>query len=120
MKSLDLPFGVDFVLLDGEEFIFRNRTLLPRLGAFRAEYAAGRLPGHYRCGVLLDMVGDAKLQIYQEKYERFLGGHAAAGRFDLGDRGAAGRAGIHPAGRNTKSATTTCRCTTSAGFRSAT
>ena len=67
MKSLDLPFGVDFVMLDGEEFIFQEDGHY-FLGSehFAREYAAGRLPGHYRCGVLLDMVGDANLQLHEE------------------------------------------------------
>ena len=63
-------FGVDFVMLDGEEFIFNTRHRY-FLGSeyFARQYAAGRLPyqGRYRWGVLLDMVGDAQLQLPQER-----------------------------------------------------
>ena len=99
MKSLDLPFGVDFVLLDGEEFIFHEQGHY-FLGSehFAREYAAGRLSGRYRCGALLDMVGDADLQIYEEYNSVSWDDVPAGGRFDLGDRGAAGRAGIRPSG----------------------
>ncbi len=63
-------FGVDFVFFDGEEFIFDRRDPF-FLGStyFARAYAAGNLPyaGRYRWGVLLDMIGDADLQLYQER-----------------------------------------------------
>ena len=73
MPSLDLPYGVDFVLFDAEEFIFNPRGHY-FLGSehFARSYsqarAKGNLPYEYRWGVLLDMVGDANLQIYHERY----------------------------------------------------
>lgn len=67
----DLPgeLGVDFVLFDGEELVYRD-TDRYFLGSeyFSAEYARGALGVRYRWGVLLDMVGDADLQIFQERY----------------------------------------------------
>ena len=75
MASLDLPFGVDFVLFDGEEFIFseddhffRGSEYFARQYAAQRAKSAGQSKYRYRCGVLLDMVGDANLQIYQEGY----------------------------------------------------
>ena len=66
----DLPgrLGVDFVLFDGEELVFREGDLY-FLGSehFAQEYVANPPPYRYRWGVLLDMVGDADLQIYQER-----------------------------------------------------
>ena len=60
--------GVDFVLLDGEEFIFNEQQEFFRGSKhFARAYASSRPPYRYRWGVLLDMVGDADLQIYQEK-----------------------------------------------------
>lgn len=71
MPQLGGVCGVDFVLFDGEEFIFDDRRDSDRyfLGAKRfAETYAAQPPQHrYRWGVLLDMVGDAELQIYQER-----------------------------------------------------
>ncbi len=70
MKGLHLPYGVDFVLFDAEEFIFREDD--PGnpyfLGSehFAREYAAGHANCHYRYGVLLDMVGNSDLQIFEE------------------------------------------------------
>ena len=68
----DLPGepGVDFVLFDGEELVYRD-TDRYFLGSefFASEYARGALGGvRYRWGILLDMVGDADLQIFQERY----------------------------------------------------
>jgi glutaminyl-peptide cyclotransferase len=68
MRGLELGYGVDFVFLDGEEFVFvpDGRYFLG------SEYFARRYaedpPGYrYRWGVLLDMIGDADLQIFQER-----------------------------------------------------
>jgi hypothetical protein len=60
---------VDFVFLDGEELIFNDQRDPYFLGAeyFAREYAAQPPPYRYRWGVLLDMIGDAELQIYQER-----------------------------------------------------
>lgn len=68
MAELDGKLGVDFVLFDGEELIFQERGDY-FLGSefFAREYAKNKPPYKYRWGVLLDMVGDADLQIYQEK-----------------------------------------------------
>ena len=67
MPKLESRYGVDFVLFDGEEFIFHPKGDF-FLGSehFAAEYRRQRLPYKYRWGVLLDMVGDKDLDIYQE------------------------------------------------------
>ena len=60
--------GFDFVLFDGEELVYEKNRDPFFLGSehFAREYVA-RPPGHkYKFGVLLDMVGDAQLQIYRE------------------------------------------------------
>jgi glutaminyl-peptide cyclotransferase len=70
MPKLDGPLGVDFVMLDGEELVYVDPRDPYCLGAtwFAKQYV-GKPPGHkYRWGVLLDMVGDADLQLYQEHY----------------------------------------------------
>jgi hypothetical protein len=69
VAAMRLPFGVDFVLFDGEEFIFKEDDPF-FLGSeyFARQYAAGHAGYRYRYAVLLDMVGAADLQIYQEKY----------------------------------------------------
>ena len=63
-------FGVDFVFLDGEEFIFTQRGGRYFVGSefFSRQYDADQLPykSHYHWGLLLDMIGDADLQIPQE------------------------------------------------------
>ncbi len=68
MPDLKGAIGVDFVLLDGEEFVFNNQNEY-FLGSeyFARAYATQPPPYHYRWGVLLDMIGDADLQIYQER-----------------------------------------------------
>ena len=73
MPALPGPVGIDFVLFDGEEYVFAPRdpyflgsTFYAR--QYLADRQAGRLPHTYRCGVLLDMVGDRDHEIWQEQH----------------------------------------------------
>jgi len=75
MPQLKGNYGVDFVLLDAEEFVFKDKnTFSPGdpyfVGSeyFARDYAANPPDYRYRWGVLVDMIGDRKLQIYQEKH----------------------------------------------------
>jgi hypothetical protein len=68
MPGLKGRYGVDFVLFDGEELVY-DKTRDPYfLGSehFAREYVANPPAHRYQCGVLLDMVADAQLQIYRE------------------------------------------------------
>ncbi|WP_460185129.1 M28 family peptidase [Thermopirellula anaerolimosa] len=70
--SAEFPrrFGVDLVLFDGEEFLFEEwQPYFQGSEYFAREYArsAKQRPWRYRAAVLLDMIGDADLQIYQER-----------------------------------------------------
>ncbi len=67
IPRLKFRYGVDFVFFDGEEFVFRE-TDPYFLGSeyFARHYASSPREFRYRWGVLLDMVGDAQLTIYQE------------------------------------------------------
>lgn len=68
LGKLDSPYGVDFILFDGEEFIFNDQDPYFLGSEFFARELAANPAGHsYRWGVLLDMVGDANLQIMQEQ-----------------------------------------------------
>ncbi|OHB77641.1 MAG: peptidase M28, partial [Planctomycetes bacterium RBG_16_64_10] len=69
MAALKSRYGVDFVLFDAEEFVFDERHPY-FLGSqwFAQRYARRRPNHHYRWGVLLDMVGDADLEIFQERF----------------------------------------------------
>ncbi|MCS7238854.1 MAG: M28 family peptidase [Thermoguttaceae bacterium] len=70
VNELGLSLGLDFVFFDGEEFIFRESDPY-FLGSefFARAYRDKQLPfeATYRWAVLLDMVGDADLQIFQER-----------------------------------------------------
>jgi glutaminyl-peptide cyclotransferase len=68
IPSLKTSYGIDFLLLDGEEFIFDERGRF-FLGSeyFAREYVKNKPPYSYRWGVLLDMVGDSDLQILQDR-----------------------------------------------------
>jgi hypothetical protein len=68
MPELNSKLGVDFVLFDGEELVFRESDRY-FLGSehFSREYVRHPPPHRYRCGVLLDMVGDEHLLIFQER-----------------------------------------------------
>jgi Peptidase family M28 len=69
MPTLDGPFGVDFVLFDAEELVYVDGRDPYFVGStYFAQQYATHPPSHvYRWGVLLDMVGDRDLQIYQER-----------------------------------------------------
>jgi glutaminyl-peptide cyclotransferase len=67
----DIPketkYGIDFVFLDGEEFIFNEQGRYFLGSEYFARDYVKNPPGYrYRWGVLLDMVGYKSLQICQE------------------------------------------------------
>jgi glutaminyl-peptide cyclotransferase len=68
MPKLQTRYGVDFVLFDGEEFIFQeDQPYFQGSEHFARLYVGSPPPYRYRWGVLLDMIGDAHLEIYQER-----------------------------------------------------
>ncbi|NDC54958.1 MAG: M28 family peptidase [Planctomycetia bacterium] len=73
VRALPGPVGVDFVFFDAEEFVVAPRDPYC-LGSnhFARQYAAavqaGGQPHRYRCGVILDMVADRDLEIFQEQH----------------------------------------------------
>ncbi len=69
MKDFDSKLGVDFVLFDGEELVYsRNDRYFLGSEWFAREYAGNKERDFkYRAAVLLDMVGDQSLEIYQER-----------------------------------------------------
>jgi glutaminyl-peptide cyclotransferase len=76
MPKLQTQYGVDFVLFDGEEFIFReddadNNPYFLGSVHFARQYVEEPPAYRYRWGVLLDMVGDTHLEIYQERNSMF-------------------------------------------------
>jgi glutaminyl-peptide cyclotransferase len=68
IPELRSKYGVDFVLFDGEELVYDGQRDPYFLGSehFAREYKTNRPDHQYRCGVLLDMVGDANLEILPE------------------------------------------------------
>jgi len=72
MEEFESEFGVDMVLFDGEELVYNSSRDPFFLGSthFAREYAATSQRQKYVAGILLDMVADADLQIYQEVNSR--------------------------------------------------
>ncbi|MGI9456274.1 MAG: M28 family peptidase [Aeoliella sp.] len=75
LPHLDPRVGVDFVLFDAEELVYGNNVYRRQQGEyflgskhFARDYRKNRPGYRYHWGVLLDMVGDAQLEILQEKY----------------------------------------------------
>jgi glutaminyl-peptide cyclotransferase len=68
VAQLDGKYGIDFVFFDGEEYVFVAKRDPMFLGStyFANQYATQRFDWKYQFGVLLDMVGDANLQIHYE------------------------------------------------------
>jgi hypothetical protein len=71
MPNLDASFGVDFVLFDAEEFVFEAKRdpLFVGSTGFANAYIAepDQRKFDYQCAVLIDMIGDAHLDLYWEK-----------------------------------------------------
>jgi hypothetical protein len=70
MPQLAGDIGVDFALFDGEELVYVDGRDPYFLGStwFAREYVREPSGHKYRWGVLLDMVGDSNLQLYQEQH----------------------------------------------------
>jgi Zn-dependent M28 family amino/carboxypeptidase len=73
LNTLPTAWGVDLVLLDGEELVYgRDGVYFLGSKAFAKAYAAdrraGRIKFRYRAGILLDMVGGKDLSIEREPY----------------------------------------------------
>ncbi len=70
VQSLPDRYGLDFALFDAEELVYSDRTDPYFLGSehFAREYRKHQRDYEYIAGVLLDMVGDTKLSIYQEHH----------------------------------------------------
>jgi glutaminyl-peptide cyclotransferase len=74
IPKIKCKYGVDFVFFDAEELIYRGPSAMGEgdpyfLGSthFALEYK-NRPPKHkYKWGVLVDLIGDASLELYQEK-----------------------------------------------------
>jgi len=68
VKELKGSIGIDFVFFDAEELVFAKGQPLFIGSTYFARDYVNNPPGHiYRRGVLVDMIGDAELQIYREK-----------------------------------------------------
>jgi glutaminyl-peptide cyclotransferase len=70
LPELDGDIGVDFALFDGEELVYVEGRDPYFLGStwFAQQYVRQPPEYKYRWGVLLDMVGDSNLQLYQEQH----------------------------------------------------
>jgi hypothetical protein len=69
VKDLPDRYGLDFVFFDAEELVYGRRgTYFLGSEYFAHDYAKGNRNYEYIAGVLLDMVGDAKLSIFQERH----------------------------------------------------
>jgi Zn-dependent M28 family amino/carboxypeptidase len=68
VKSLPERYGLDFVFFDAEELVYGRRgTYFLGSREFAEDYVNSKRDYEYVAGVLLDMVGDAELTIYQER-----------------------------------------------------
>jgi hypothetical protein len=68
MKKLKGPYGVDFLLVDGEEFVFRERDEYFLGSTYFAEQYKQKPPEYrYVAGVVVDMVADKRLALFFEE-----------------------------------------------------
>ncbi len=70
IEVLGGDYGIDFIFFDGEEFVFVDRRDPMFLGSqfFSDQYAAGRYDVKYESAILVDMIGDADLQLRLETH----------------------------------------------------
>lgn len=68
MQALEPKYGVDFVFFDGEELVYRRGDKY-FLGSefFARDYIANPPAHRYVYGVVVDMIADRNLNLYQEK-----------------------------------------------------
>lgn len=67
MGSLRPHYGIDFVFFDGEELVYDSRDKYFLGSEYFARQYVDQPPVHrYVAGVLVDMIGDKNLNIYQE------------------------------------------------------
>ena len=67
IAKIDCKYGIDFLFLDGEEFMFvRDGRFFLGSEYFARNYADNPPKHSYRWGLLLDMISDKDLQIYEE------------------------------------------------------
>jgi hypothetical protein len=91
LKDMDTPYGVDLVLFDGEELVY-DRVGEYFLGAkeFGRRYKAGLRDKNnkkrYVAGILLDMIGDADLNIAREVNSQRLAPQVVREVFDVAAR----------------------------------
>lgn len=69
LAALEGPYGVDIVFFDGEEFVYVDQRDPMFLGSthFANQYVQRQSDFRYAYAVLIDMVGDANLQIFFER-----------------------------------------------------
>jgi hypothetical protein len=68
IRELKPRYGIDFVFFDAEEFVFSSRDKYFLGSEHFARTYRDQPPMHrYRFGVLVDMIGDKRLTVYQEK-----------------------------------------------------
>lgn len=67
MRKIRPKFGVDFLFVDGEEFVFSDNDSYFLGSTHFAQQYKVKPPGHrYVCGAVVDMVADKRLSLYME------------------------------------------------------
>jgi Zn-dependent M28 family amino/carboxypeptidase len=67
IRRIKPTYGVDFVFFDGEELVYGERDPYFLGAEYFSKQYRDKPPDHkYVCGVLVDMIGGKKLQLYQE------------------------------------------------------
>ena len=69
LQDLPLNVGVDMVFFDAEELVYDEQRDPFFVGSthFARTYADDPTTPRYRCGILVDMIGDADLQLFYEQ-----------------------------------------------------
>jgi glutaminyl-peptide cyclotransferase len=75
IPKIKCKYGIDFVFFDAEELIYRGPSVMDEgdpyfLGSkhFASEYKNNPPKHRYKWGVLVDLIGDANLELYHEEH----------------------------------------------------
>lgn len=88
LPQIQPSYGVDFVFFDAEELVYRDPRDKYFLGSehFATQYRDAPPAHRYVCGVLVDMIGDKDLQIFQEKNSLYYAPEVTRSVFDTARR----------------------------------
>jgi hypothetical protein len=88
LRQIKPTYGVDMVFFDGEELVYSDPRDKYFLGSeyFATQYRDAPPAHRYVCGMLVDMIGDRDLHIFQEKHSLYYAPEVTRSVFEVARR----------------------------------